>query len=82
MSGSGIDKAPKLFIYVAWGLDLRALKTLALSSILRSSLPADRREKQLELLRTRWQHFIAEVIEKHSATAVERAASQPVPRAA
>lgn len=68
--------------YVAWRLDLRTLKQMALDSILRSSLPADRRERQLDLFERRWQRFIRGVIEEDREAAAGTALPQALPDAA
>lgn len=46
---------------MAWGLDLRSLKKLAINSIMLSSLPKARKQKQLHLFMESWQRFIAEI---------------------
>lgn len=48
--------------YLAWGLDLRSLKKLALNSITASSLPAHRKHRQLQVFRVRWQRWIEDVL--------------------
>jgi adenosine deaminase len=58
--------------YVAWRLDLRTLKRLAVTSILRSSLPADRLQRQLDRFQARWQRFIRGVVEEEAAAGGER----------
>jgi adenosine deaminase CECR1 len=52
--------------YVAWGLDIRSLKKLALNSILLSALPPELRQKQLDRFNVQWQRFITDVITGHS----------------
>ena len=49
------------------------LKKLALDSILRSSLPADRRQRQLDVFQKRWRRFIRGMIEEDSTAPVETA---------
>ena len=69
-------------VYVAWRLDLHTLKLLALDSILRSSLPADRRERQRDLFERGWQRFIRGVIEEDREAAAGSALPQALPDAA
>lgn len=53
--------------YLAWGLDLRSLKKLALNSITASSLPAQRKRRQLQLFSARWQQWIEDVLARQDA---------------
>lgn len=63
--------------YLAWGLDLRSLKKLALNSITASSLPAQRKHRHLQLFRTRWQQWIEDLLagqDEHEAIVLDDAA--------
>jgi adenosine deaminase CECR1 len=44
--------------FMAWGLDLRALKQLAINSLLYSAMTKDEKEKALASWRSRWETFI------------------------
>ena len=45
--------------YLAWGLDLGALKELALQSIAASTLPAQAKQRQLTSFRRDWRTWVA-----------------------
>ena len=47
--------------YLAWGLDLGALKRLALDSIHGSTLPAQDKQRQLKLFDVRWRRWVTNV---------------------
>jgi len=47
--------------YLAWGLDLRTLKGLALRSITASSLPPAAMQRQLRAFRSDWEVWIADI---------------------
>ena len=61
---------------------LRTLKQMALDSILRNSLPADRRERRLDLFQRRWRRFIRGVIEEDREAAAGTERVQALPDAA
>ena len=52
-------------ICVAWELDLRALKQLAINSITKSSLDEDRKVALLKVWREKWDAFIVDVLQNH-----------------
>ena len=45
--------------FMAWGLDLRSLKQLAMNSLIYSSLSPDEKRAALAVWETRWQAFVA-----------------------
>jgi len=45
--------------FMAWGLDLRTLKQLAMNSLVYSAMNPEEKEKALEFWREEWQKFIA-----------------------
>lgn len=45
--------------FMAWGLDLRSLKQLAMNSLIYSSMSADEKRAALAVWETRWQAFVA-----------------------
>ena len=47
--------------YLAWKLDLSTLERLAVESIRESTLPALRRQRQLDLFEARWRRWVASV---------------------
>jgi len=55
---------------------------MALDSILRNSLPADRRERRLDLFQRRWRRFIRGVIEEDREAAAGTERLQALPDAA
>jgi adenosine deaminase CECR1 len=44
--------------FMAWGLDLRGLKQLAMNSLLYSTMSGDEKQKALAAWRTRWETFV------------------------
>ena len=45
--------------FMAWGLDLRCLKQLAMNSLIYSAMDPEEKERALEFWREKWQKFIA-----------------------
>jgi adenosine deaminase CECR1 len=45
--------------FMAWGLDLRCLKQLAMNSLIYSAMDPEEKEKALEFWREQWEKFIA-----------------------
>jgi adenosine deaminase len=45
--------------FMAWGLDLKCLKQLAMNSLIYSAMEPEEKEKALEFWREKWEKFIA-----------------------
>ena len=54
--------------FMAWGLDLRSLKQLAMNSLIYSAMSGDEKREALAVFETRWQVFVAWLNEKEPGT--------------
>lgn len=63
--------------YLAWNLDLRSLKKLALNSITASTLSEDRVRRQLQIFELRWRRWINRILAERAALDAAAAPDAP-----